>query len=143
MAADGHGKPSGFLSMTTPHHFPSDSDSLEGHVFRPATHAELVEAVEQAFDYRGDVSLELASGYTVEGYVSNRDAHAPQPFLQIFPKDESALRSIRYADIQAIRFTGKDTASGKSWEAWVAKKEAQRRAEAEAASRAAKARGHL
>ena len=53
--------------MTTPHHFPSESDSLEGRVFRPATHAELVEAVEQAFDYRGDVSLELASGQTVEG----------------------------------------------------------------------------
>jgi hypothetical protein len=53
--------------MTTPHHFPSDSNSLEGRVFRPATHADLVEAVEQAFDYRGDVSLELASGRTVEG----------------------------------------------------------------------------
>jgi hypothetical protein len=129
--------------MTTPHHFPSDSDSLEGRVFRPATHAELVEAIEQAFDYRGDVSLQLASGQTVEGYVSNRDSHAARPFLQIFSKDESGLRSIRYADVQAIGFTGKDTASGKSWEAWVTKKEAQRRAETEEASNAAKARGHL
>jgi lipopolysaccharide export system protein LptC len=129
--------------MTTPHHFPSDSDSLEGRVFRPASHAELVEAVEQAFDYRGDVSLQLTSGQTVEGYVSNRDTHAAQPFLQIFPKVESGLRLIRYADVKAISFTGKDTASGKSWEAWVTKKEAQRRAEAEEASNAAKARGHL
>ena len=128
--------------MTTPHHFPSESDSLEGRVFRPATHAELVEAVEQAFDYRGDVSLELASGQTVEGYVSNRDTDGAQPFLQIFAKGEKGLR-IPYADIQAISFTGKDTASGKSWEAWVTKKEAQRRAEAEEASNAAKARGHL
>jgi lipopolysaccharide export system protein LptC len=129
--------------MTTPHHFPSDSDSLEGRVFRPATHAELVEAVEQAFDYRGDVSLQLTSGQTVEGYVSNRDSHVVEPFLHLFPKDDSGLRSIRYADIEAISFTGKDTASGKSWEAWVIKKEAQRRAEAEEASNAAKARGHL
>jgi hypothetical protein len=129
--------------MTTPHHFPSDSDSLEGRVFRPASHAELVEAIEQAFDYRGDVSLQLTSGQTVEGYVSNRDTHAVQPFLQIFPKVESGLRLIRYADVKAISFTGKDTASGKSWEAWVTKKEAQRRAEAEEASNAAKARGHL
>ena len=118
--------------MTTPHHFPSESDSLEGRVFRPATHAELVEAVEQAFDYRGDVSLELASGQTVEGYVSNRDTDGAQPFLQIFAKGEKGLR-IPYADIQAISFTGKDTT----------KKEAQRRAEAEEASNAAKARGHL
>ena len=129
--------------MTTPHHFPSDSDSLEGRVFRPATQAELMEAVEQAFDYRGDVTLQLTSGQTVEGYVSNRYTHATQPFLQIFPKGELGLRSIRYADIKAISFTGKDTASGKSWEAWVTKKEAQRRAEAEEASNAAKARGHL
>ena len=129
--------------MTTPHHFPSDPDSLEGRVFRPATQAELLEAVEQAFDYRGDVSLQLTSSETIEGYVSNRDTHAAQPFLQIFPKGESGVRSIRYADINAISFTGKDTASGKSWEAWVTKKEAQRRAEAEEASNAAKARGHL
>lgn len=129
--------------MTMPHHVPSGSDSLEGRVFQPATHDELVEAVEQAFDYRGDVSLQLISGETVEGYVSNRDIHAAQPFLQIFPKGESGLRSIRYAEVKAISFTGKDTASGKSWEAWVSKKEAQRRAEAEEASNAAKARGHL
>jgi hypothetical protein len=129
--------------MTTPHHFPSDSDSLEGRVFRPATQAELMEAVEQAFDYRGDVTLQLTSGQTVEGYVSNRDSHVAEPFLHLFPKDDSGLRLIRYTDIKTISFTGKDTASGKSWEAWVIKKEAQRRAEAEEASNAAKARGHL
>lgn len=129
--------------MTTPHHFPSEPDSLEGRVFRPATHAELVEAVEQAFDYRGDVALELISGRTVEGYVSNRDVDAAQPFLQVFPKNESGMQVIRYAEIKAISFTGKDTASGKSWEAWVAKKEAQRRAETEQASNEARARGHL
>ena len=129
--------------MTTPHHFPSEPESLEGRLFRPATRAELVEAIELAFDYRGDVSLELTSGQQVEGYVSNREASAMQPFLQIFPKDGSAVRTIPYADVKAIGFTGKDTASGKSWEAWVAKKEAQRRAEAEQASTEAKARGHL
>jgi hypothetical protein len=129
--------------MTTPHHFPSDSESLEGRLFRPTTHAELVEAIEQAFDYRGDVSLELTSGKTIEGYVSNRDANAAQPFLHVFPRDESEMRMIRYAEVAAIRFTGKDTASGKSWEAWVAKKEAQRRADAEQASEDARVRGHL
>ncbi len=129
--------------MTTPHHFPSDSNSLEGRVFWPATHADLVEAMEQAFDYRGDVSLELASGRTVEGYVSNRDVTVAQPFLHIHAKDESGMQIIQYADIKAISFTGKDTASGKSWETWVTKKETQRRAEAELASAEARARGHL
>lgn len=131
--------------MTTPHHtpFPSEPESLEGRIFRPATAAELAEAVEQAFDYRGDILLELASGKNVEGYVSNRDTRAAEPFLEIFPKDESEMRIIRIADIAAIKFTGKDTASGKSWEAWVAKKETQRRAEADHASNEARARGHL
>jgi hypothetical protein len=50
---------------------------------------------------------------------------------------------VRYRDIAAIRFSGKDTASGTSWEAWVAKKEAQRQAEAERAAAEARARGHL
>jgi hypothetical protein len=129
--------------MTTPHYFPSDPDSLEGRIFTPATHAELVEAVEQAFDYRGDVSLGLCSGETVEGYVSNRDVTAAEPYLAIFPLNESRARTIQYADIRTISFTGKDTASGKSWEAWVTKKHAQRQAEAERASADARARGHL
>ena len=129
--------------MTTPHHFPSEPDSLEGRVFRPATDAELTEAIEQAFDYRGDVSLELADGRTIDGYMCNRDGEAAQPFLQIYPKDEPGMHTIRYADVKAIAFTGKDTASGKSWEAWVTKKEAQRRAEIAQASDEAKARGHL
>lgn len=129
--------------MTTPHHFPSDPDSLEGRVFRPANPAELAEAVEQAFDYRGDVSLELRSGRIVEGYVSNRDSKGSEPFLQIFPRDGADLQTIAYADVTTINFTGKDTASGKSWEAWVTKKEAQRRAETERAAAEAQARGHL
>ena len=129
--------------MTTPHHFPSDPATLEGRVFRPASYADLVEAVEQAFDYRGDVSLELRTGRTVEGYVANRDATAAHPFLHLYPNDGSGLQVIPYADVTSISFTGKDTASGKSWETWVAKKEAQRRAETEQASAEARARGHL
>jgi hypothetical protein len=128
--------------MTTPHHFPSDPDSLEGRVFRPATAAEVAEAVERAFDYRGDVTLELADGQQLEGYVFNREPEN-QGLVQVFPKDGSALRTLRYRDIAGIAFSGKDTASGKSWEAWVAKKEAQRNAEAEHAAADARARGHL
>jgi hypothetical protein len=29
--------------------------------------------------------------------------------------------NVRYADIAALAFTGRDTAAGKSWEAWVRK----------------------
>jgi hypothetical protein len=128
--------------MTTPHHFPSDPDSLQGLEFRPANAAELAEAIERAFDYRGDVTLELVDGQELEGYVFNRQTEN-QGLVQIFPKQASEVRTVRYRDIAAIRFSGKDTASGTSWEAWVAKKEAQRQAEAERAAAEARARGHL
>jgi hypothetical protein len=120
-----------------------EAGTLEGRVFRPKDLPELVEAVEQAFDYRGDVTVTLASGERVEGYVFNREATASRPILQIFPKGEDTLRTIAYVDLVSIAFTGKDTASGKSWEAWVAKKESQRRAETEQAAEEARARGHL
>ena len=103
----------------------------------------MAEAVEQAFDYRGDVTVTLTSGERVEGYVFNREATGSRPILQIFPKGEDEPRTIAYVELVSITFTGKDTASGKSWEAWVAKKESQRRAETEQATAEARARGHL
>jgi hypothetical protein len=116
---------------------------LEGRVFRPANRQELVEAIEQAFDYRGDITVELTSGATIEGYLFNRTATGSRPCLQLFVTEDAGARVIPYVDVAAIAFTGKDTASGKSWEAWVAKKESQRRAEAEQAAADAQKRGHL
>lgn len=121
----------------------SDAQNLEGRVFRPANDAERGQAVEVAFDYRGDVTLELASGETVTGYIFNRNSAASPPALHIFPKDQSGSRVIPYADVRAIAFTGEDTASGKSWETWVQKKESERKAEAERIKAEAQARGHL
>jgi hypothetical protein len=111
-------------------------------VFHPATPAELAEAVELAFDYRGDVTLTLRSGEQVAGYLFNRDTAGPQPALHLFP-ESGGTRQIAYADVAAIAFTGEDTASGNSWEAWVTKKESERKAEARRAEAEARARGHL
>jgi hypothetical protein len=89
------------------------------------------------------VTLELTSGERIEGYVYNRNASEEVPTLQLFPKREPGPRQIPYAAIAAIIFSGRDTASGKSWEAWAAKKESQRRAEAQQAEEEARGRGHL
>jgi hypothetical protein len=126
----------------TKQHGPEEG-SLQGKVFRPTNSMELAEAVELVFDYRGDVTLRLASGETIEGYVFNRQGSGPRPFLQVFPKKDAGLREIPYADIVSLAFTGEDTASGKSWEAWVAKKESQRKAEIDRVAAEARARGHL
>ena len=122
---------------------PTMSESVEGRVFRPTSEGELAEAVDKAFDYRGDVTLELASGESIQGYLFNRNARPPRPHVQILLKDQTGSRAVPYEEIVTIAFSGEDTASGKSWEGWVAKKESQRRADAEQVEAAARARGHL
>ena len=112
-------------------------------MFRPADDRERREAVEVAFDYRGDVTVELATGEKVEGYIFNRASSASPPVLQLFPKNQPGTRVVPYAEIVAIAFTGEDTASGKSWETWVKKKESERKAEASRVEADAQARGHL
>ncbi len=127
----------------TKNHISGAASSLEGRVFRPASTIEIAEAVELAFDYRGDVTLELKSGESVVGYLFNRQASGPDPSIEIFPADNPAPRRFVYQQIASIAFTGEDTANGKSWEAWVSKKESERRTEADHVAAEAKARGHL
>jgi hypothetical protein len=41
--------------------------------------------------------------------------------VRILPKDTNQRVKITYSDVAALAFTGRDTAAGKSWEAWVKK----------------------
>jgi hypothetical protein len=41
--------------------------------------------------------------------------------VRLFPKESSTKVSIQYVNIASLAFTGRDTAAGKSWEAWVKK----------------------
>ena len=91
---------------------------------------ELVEIVEAAFDYRGDVRLIFRTGAEVTGYISNRDRSVERPFIDLFPADGSSKQRILYAEIRGVAFSGKDTASGRSWETWAAKWQAKKDAEA-------------
>jgi hypothetical protein len=116
--------------------------SLQGATYTFQSEADRIEAIDKAFDYRGDVTLTLVNGQ-VEGYLFNRNASANPPRVEIFIKGVDEPQVIPYADIKAIAFTGKDTADGKSWEAWVTKKESERKAEAERIEAEAKAQGHL
>ncbi|MEO6112380.1 MAG: hypothetical protein ABIQ24_11235, partial [Nitrospiraceae bacterium] len=100
-------------------------------------------AVELAFDYRGDVTVSLKSGESLSGYLFNRQVNGSDSYLEVFPSDSSGARHIRYDQIAAIAFTGEDTATGKSWETWIAKKDLERRAEVERVAADAKARGIL
>jgi len=133
-----------FTVMTdTKAHDTDASGTLEGRVFWSTSASELAEAIDLAFDYRGDVTLELSSGEVVVGYLFNRHAKGESPSVEFFSEDSAAPRTIAYSVIQSITFTGEDTANGKSWEAWVSKKESERRAEAQRVEEDARSRGLL
>lgn len=98
-------------------------EGIQGWVPELATEEELRIALEKAFDYRGDVTLTLKDNSKIEGYIFDRVAGPTlsASFVRVLPKDSSPRRKIAYADIAALAFTGRDTAAGKSWEAWVSK----------------------
>ena len=100
-----------------------DHENLQGRVFESVSDAELTDALEKAFDYRGDVTIHLKNGASVEGYIFDRRTGATlaDSVVRLFPKGEPVKRTISYAQIAGLAFTGRDTAAGKSWEAWVRK----------------------
>ena len=100
-----------------------EREAIEGWVPDVATEAELREALEKAFDYRGDVTITRKDGARVEGYLFDRRGgpSLADSVVRLIPKDSAQKISISYADIAALAFTGRDTAAGKSWEAWVRK----------------------
>jgi hypothetical protein len=100
--------------------------SLEGWTAEVTDPATLAEIVEKAFDYRGDVTVVTRDGCHRVGYLFNRNRDVPHPFLQMLPTVGGPPESVLYTDIVSIAFTGRDTASGKSYAAWRKRKEAER-----------------
>ena len=87
----------------------------------------LTDGIEQAFDYRGDVTVTLRSGERLEGYIFDRERAAST--MRILNKSGERV-TVKYADVAQLSFTGRDMADGRSWEAWV-KKYAERKAAGE------------
>jgi hypothetical protein len=99
----------------------AEREKLEGWIPELATPEELRSALEQAFDYRGDVLITRKDGSKVEGYIFDRrnGRTLAESYVRLMPKDGGAKTSISYADISALAFSGRDMAAGKSWETWV------------------------
>ena len=100
-----------------------ERDNLEGTIPAMATDAEIREALEKAFDYRGDVTITRKDGSQVVGYLFDRRSGATlaDSFVRIIPSNAQAKVNVAYSDIAALAFTGRDTAAGKTFEAWVKK----------------------
>lgn len=105
-------------------------EQLEGWIPTLASNEELRQALEKAFDYRGDITITRKDGSKIEGYIFDRRSGATlkDSVVRLYPKNSSDKISIGYADIAALAFTGRDTAAGKSWEAWMKKYAAKKAA---------------
>jgi hypothetical protein len=100
-----------------------EREQLEGWVPELATEDELREALEKAFDYRGDITVTRKDGSQVQGYLFDRRTGATlaNSFVRIIPINEKSKLNIAYSEIAALAFTGRDNAAGKTFDAWVKK----------------------
>jgi hypothetical protein len=106
-----------------------EHENLQGWIPQLASEADIRAVIEKAFDYRGDVTItrkdkddKNKDGSQVTGYLFDR---------RVAPTLESSVvrlllasgerPAIPYSEIAGIAFTGRDTAAGKSYEAWVKK----------------------
>jgi len=104
-----------------------ERENLEGWIPELASEAEVREALEKAFDYRGDVTVTRKDGTTIEGYLYDRRSEPTleASLVRIIPTPTEGVPvervMVSYADIAALQFTGRDTAAGKTFDAWIKK----------------------
>jgi hypothetical protein len=100
-----------------------EREELQGWVPTMATDEEVRDALEKAFDYRGDITITRKDGSAVEGYVFDRRTGATLAASQVrmLLPGTSQKVSIPYSEIVGLTFSGRDTAAGKSFDAWVKK----------------------
>jgi len=100
-----------------------EREQLEGWIPELASDAEICEALEKAFDYRGDITVTRKDGTQVQGYLFDRRTAATlaESIIRVIPSNATGKVNIPYADVAALAFTGRDTAAGKTFEAWVKK----------------------
>ena len=96
-------------------------EDLEGFVPSLASDDELRNALEKAFDYRGDVTITTKAGKKIEAFIFNRHTGASlaDSYVQYFEPNVNGKLKLGYAEIGRLEFTGKDRAAGKHWEDWV------------------------
>ncbi len=99
----------------------SAHEQLEGYIPELARDEDVRQALEKAFEYRGDVTITLKSGERIEAYIFNRIAGSTlaESFVQYFTPKAAEKRKLSYAEIARLEFSGKDRAAGKHWEDWV------------------------
>ncbi len=108
-----------------------ERENLQGWIPQLATEADVRAVIEKAFDYRGDVTITRKNqdqdkdkdGSQITGYLFDRriGPTLATSVVRLMLASSNERPQIPYSEIAAIAFTGRDTAAGKSYEAWVKK----------------------
>ena len=108
-----------------------ERENLQGWIPELASAADVRAVVEKAFDYRGDVTITRRSkdknkdkdGPNITGYLFDRriGPTLATSVVRVMLATGNQRLAIPYSEIASIAFTGRDTAAGKSYEAWVRK----------------------
>lgn len=74
---------------------------------------ETAKQIDEAFDFRGHVTVSFTDGKTLEGYLFNREL-APmkgEAYIEIIPKNSEERLRFPAASVKSVALTGKDFAS--------------------------------
>ncbi|MBV6516829.1 MAG: adenosyl-hopene transferase HpnH [Planctomycetaceae bacterium] len=77
----------------------------------------VTQALADAVDFRGDVTLTLHDGTKHVGYIFNADDRV----VEYFPANRPDIVTLARHLVVEVEKTGRDMADGKTWEAWVKK----------------------
>ena len=100
-----------------------ERENLQGWIPKLATEADIRAVIEKAFDYRGDITVTRKDGSQITGYLFDRRTgkSLDDSLIRVMLATSNDRPAIPYSEIAGIAFTGRDTAAGKSYEAWVRK----------------------
>jgi hypothetical protein len=102
-----------------------ERENLQGWIPALASEADVRSVIEKAFDYRGDVTITRkdSNNSQITGYLFDRriGSTLDNSVVRLILANSTERPAIPYSEIAAIAFTGRDTAAGKSYEAWVKK----------------------
>ena len=74
---------------------------------------EVATQIDEAFDFRGHVTVTFIDGKTVVGYLFNRELTPMngEAYIEIIPKDTDERLRFPATSVKAVAITGKDFAS--------------------------------
>jgi hypothetical protein len=100
-----------------------ERENLHGWIPDLATEVEIRAVIEKAFDYRGDVTITRKDNSQLTGYLFDRRVGKTlsDSVIRLILATGTDRPAVPYSEIAGIAFTGRDTAAGKSYEAWVKK----------------------